>query len=122
MTAATTQGLKLNFLAGWAHHASTRRHVAAAIDWHALLTACSLREAEEALVCPLHGYADANAYYRACTPEIEAIATPLLGIHAEDDPVIGLSSVPLEGGAEAAAAASAQAAAAAKGAFIKMKT
>ena len=78
MNAATTQGLKLNFLAGWAHHASTRRHVAAAIDWHALLTACSLREAEEALLCPLHGYADANAYYRACTPEIEAIATPLL--------------------------------------------
>ena len=95
VNAATTQGLKLNFLAGWAHHASTRRHVAAAIDWNALLTACSLREAEEALLCPLHGYADANAYYRACTPEIEAIATPLLVIHAEDDPVIGLSSVPL---------------------------
>ena len=95
VNAATTQGLKLNFLAGWAHHASTRRHVAAAIDWHALLTACSLREAEEALLCPLHGYADANAYYRACTPDIEAIATPLLVIHAEDDPVIGLSSVPL---------------------------
>ena len=34
--------------------------------------------------------------YRACTPEIEAIATPLLVIHAEDDPVIGLSSVPLD--------------------------
>merc|ERR1712032_763107 len=62
------------------------------------LRACTLRQLEEAIICPLHGYADAEEYYRRNSPlpVMSRIAVPTLIVNAEDDPVIGMETLPLE--------------------------
>jgi len=62
------------------------------------LRACTLRQLEEAIICPLHGYDDAEEYYRKNSPlpVMSRIAVPTLIVNAEDDPVIGAETLPLE--------------------------
>ena len=63
------------------------------IDWRQLAWATSLRQLEAATVCRLHGYADPEDYYAACTPQPEAVTVPWLCVHARDDPVINVEPV-----------------------------
>ena len=63
------------------------------VDWRKLACATSLRELEAASVCKLHGYADPEDYYAACTPQPEAVRVPWLCVHARDDPVINVEPV-----------------------------
>uniref|UniRef100_A0A7S3HL67 Uncharacterized protein n=1 Tax=Spumella elongata TaxID=89044 RepID=A0A7S3HL67_9STRA len=63
-----------------------------------VLTATSLRRLEEASICKLHGYADAEEYYASNSPRpfLQAIAVPTLVVNAQDDPVVGISTLPRE--------------------------
>lgn len=56
----------------------------------------TLREFDDRITAPLHGYSNAADYYRRCScgPHLKAIKHAALVIHARDDPFIPLSSVP----------------------------
>lgn len=77
----------------WLTDASSRQYLTA-VDWSALRRATSLRELEAATICRCNGYADPEDYYAYAQPEISRIATPLLCIHARDDPLIGFNELP----------------------------
>lgn len=51
---------------------------------------------DDALTGPIHGFGDAEGYYRACSSRqfLHAIRTPTLVIHAEDDPFMAPEVVP----------------------------
>lgn len=48
----------------------------------------SFHDFDDALTAPLHGFTDAEHYYRECSsrPRMRNIRTPTLVLHAEDDP------------------------------------
>lgn len=77
--------------------AEARRQLRGRLSWAAVASSApgGLRALEAASICPLHGYADPEDYYAFCKPTIADIATPLLVLHAEDDPVIGAADLPL---------------------------
>lgn len=56
----------------------------------------SLREFDERVTAPLHGFRDADDYYTraACRPYLAGIAAPTLLIHAADDPFMSPGVVP----------------------------
>lgn len=56
----------------------------------------TLREFDDRITAPLHGYDDAADYYRRCScgPHLKAIKHATLIIHACDDPFVPLSCVP----------------------------
>lgn len=56
----------------------------------------SIRDFDEALTAPLHGFSSAADYYHraSCRPRLAAIQCPTDIIHALDDPLIPPSSVP----------------------------
>jgi len=58
----------------------------------------SIREFDETLTAPLHGFSDAADYYQraSCRQRLGAIRCPTDIIHALDDPLIPASSVPLD--------------------------
>lgn len=60
------------------------------------LAARSFREFDEAITAPLHGFADAAAYYRESSagPYLARIRVPTLLIHALDDPIAPAASIP----------------------------
>jgi predicted alpha/beta-fold hydrolase len=60
----------------------------------------SLRQFDDAITAPLHGFADADDYYHRCScrPRLTAIATPALIINAIDDPFIPPDSLPSRNG------------------------
>jgi len=64
----------------------------------AILRATSLRQLEEASICALHGYKDAEEYWTVNSPlsKLQGIAVPTLVVNAEDDPVVSISTLPLE--------------------------
>jgi len=55
----------------------------------------TLRDYDDCIVAPMHGYAGAGAYYEAvsCGPELSRIRVPTLLLHAEDDPMVPWSTV-----------------------------
>ena len=59
------------------------------VDWRALLYATTLRGLEAATICRVNDWADPEKYYAFVTPAIPEIRTPLLVLHAKDDPIIG---------------------------------
>jgi predicted alpha/beta-fold hydrolase len=75
---------------------------AVALDGHvdvgALLRARTLREFDELGTAPLHGFADADDYYRRSSsgPVLDTVAVPTLLVHAADDPFIPAASMPHE--------------------------
>ena len=58
------------------------------VNLDCILEARTLREFDEALTAPLHGFRDANDYYAQCSSGqfISAVRTPTLIIRALDDP------------------------------------
>ncbi|OLQ01372.1 Abhydrolase domain-containing protein 1 [Symbiodinium microadriaticum] len=64
------------------------------VDSASLKSAGSLQEVEQAVVCPLHGYAAVDEYYAAVSPHafLGQIAVPTLILHTEDDPWVPFDS------------------------------
>mmetsp|Transcript_58716 Transcript_58716/g.108312 ORF Transcript_58716/g.108312 Transcript_58716/m.108312 type:complete len:393 (-) Transcript_58716:60-1238(-) len=62
-----------------------------------IVKATSLRRLEEASICKLHGYKDAEDYYTQNSPMkvLARVTVPTLIVHAEDDPVVSVSTIPL---------------------------
>ncbi|MDN5882637.1 MAG: alpha/beta fold hydrolase [Nitrosospira sp.] len=58
----------------------------------------TLREFDDRITAPLHGFTDADDYYKqsSCLPWLQQIAVPTLIINALDDPLIPRSSLPVE--------------------------
>jgi predicted alpha/beta-fold hydrolase len=56
----------------------------------------SLREFDDRITAPLHGFRDANDYYAraTCRPYLTTVAVPTLLIHAADDPFMSPTVVP----------------------------
>lgn len=65
-------------------------------DLEAALEASTLREFDDAVTAPVHGFRDAADYYRRSSsgPVIPEITTPTLVVHARDDPFVPPSSAP----------------------------
>lgn len=61
-----------------------------AFDRRRLLAARTLREFDEVVTAPMHGFADAGDYYRRASsgPRLHAIRRPTLLLGAEDDPIV----------------------------------
>jgi hypothetical protein len=56
----------------------------------------ALRQFDDAITAPLHGFADADDYYGRCScgPRLGDIATPTLIMNAVDDPFVPPDSLP----------------------------
>jgi predicted alpha/beta-fold hydrolase len=67
------------------------------IDASAAVSARSFRAFDDAATAPLHGFADAEEYYRKASSArfVGGIRTPTLLIHGRDDPFIPPESVPV---------------------------
>ncbi len=67
-----------------------------AINTAALKRARSFREFDDAVTAPLHGFTDADDYYRRASsgPWLRSIAVPTRLIQAYDDPFVGPDPVP----------------------------
>lgn len=67
------------------------------IDVEAAVEARSFRAFDDAATAPLHGFADAEDYYRQSSSArfLGAIRTPSLLVHARDDPFLPPESIPV---------------------------
>ena len=61
-------------------------------------TARTIREFDDRLTAPIHGFRDAADYYARCSAKrfVDPVDLPMLLIHARDDPLAPGSSVPVE--------------------------
>lgn len=68
-----------------------------AVDLEAVRAARTLREFDDALTAPLHGFRDAMEYYTLSSsgPRLPEIRRPTLLLHAQDDPFIPFDAVPV---------------------------
>jgi predicted alpha/beta-fold hydrolase len=66
------------------------------IDLQRTIAAKTFREFDDAVTAPLHGFQDADDYYRTCSSKrfLHAIRSPTLVLHSRDDPFLPASSVP----------------------------
>lgn len=66
------------------------------VDLRQLLSARTFRDFDNAGTAPLHGFADADDYYRRSSSAryLRHIRTPTLLVHAEDDPFLPADAVP----------------------------
>jgi hypothetical protein len=66
------------------------------IDVDAAVAARTLREFDERVTAPLHGFDDADAYYTRSSsgPRLGQILTPTLLLHARDDPFLPRDALP----------------------------
>jgi len=73
-----------------------------ACDYEAVVRARTLREFDDAATAPLHGFADAEDYYRRCSSAtvLERIRVPTLVLQAEDDPFLPREALPVRALAE----------------------
>jgi predicted alpha/beta-fold hydrolase len=78
--------------------AGKTRVLAPRIEVARALRARTFREFDDAATAPLHGFRDAEDYYRRSSsgPMIERIDVPTLLVHALNDPFLPASAVPLE--------------------------
>jgi len=78
----------------------TRKAARLTLPWDKRTIAAigSLREFDDRITAPLHGFRDAEDYYAraSCKPYLAAISTPTLVIHAADDPFMSPAVVPAE--------------------------
>jgi uncharacterized protein len=67
-------------------------------DGKAIAAIKSLREFDDRITAPLHGFRGAEDYYAraSCRPYLSVIVTPSLVIHAADDPFMSPAVVPRE--------------------------
>ncbi|MGH8399843.1 MAG: hydrolase [Gammaproteobacteria bacterium] len=58
----------------------------------------TFREFDDQLTAPLHGYKDADDYYRSCSSRffLKNIKVPTLILHSADDPFMSPASLPIE--------------------------
>jgi predicted alpha/beta-fold hydrolase len=68
------------------------------IDLERTIAARTFREFDDAATAPLHGFRDADDYYKTCSSKrfLDAIRSPTLVLHSRDDPFLPASSVPEE--------------------------
>jgi hypothetical protein len=68
------------------------------IDLARVHAARTFREFDDAATAPLHGFADAEDYYRrsSSAPFLAHVRVPTLLLHAADDPFLPSSALPLE--------------------------
>lgn len=68
------------------------------IDLEAALAAQTLRELDEAMTAPVHGFADAEDYYARVSARryLPGIQVPTLVLRAQDDPLISPEDIPHE--------------------------
>jgi hypothetical protein len=68
------------------------------INVPAVKAARMLREFDDAVTAPLHGFADAMDYYTRCSsgPLLGRVDRPLHILHAEDDPMIPVEAIPVD--------------------------
>ena len=61
-------------------------------------SARTLREFDDLLTAPLHGFRDAADYYRRCSSGqfVASVTTPTLFLHSRDDPFAPAASIPVE--------------------------
>jgi hypothetical protein len=66
------------------------------VDLEATLASCTLREFDDAATAPLHGFRDAEAYYRLSSSAayLPGIRVPTLVVHALDDPFLPGDALP----------------------------
>jgi len=69
-----------------------------AYDLEAVRCARTLRDFDEAITAPIHGFRDANDYYRQSSsgPFLAAIRVPTLLLQAMDDPFVPREVIPLD--------------------------
>ena len=67
------------------------------VDVERILAARTLREYDEAATAPLHGFRDAEDYYRKASSKsiLESVRVPAFLIHALDDPFLPADAVPI---------------------------
>jgi len=72
-----------------------RRRFPQMADWQAVARARSLREFDDAFTAPVHGYADAETFWREASagPLLHAIAIPTALLHSANDPIVPVDSV-----------------------------
>ena len=70
--------------------------VAPLVDLKSVRKARTMREFDGLATAPLHGYRDAEHYYRTCSsaPVLRAIRVPTLVLHSRDDPFLPRPAVP----------------------------
>ena len=73
------------------------RHKQSPIDKTAVAQLKSIWAWDEIVTAPLHGFTDANDYYTrsSCYPFLASVSVPTLLVHAEDDPLVPRSAIPL---------------------------
>lgn len=66
------------------------------LNWQALLSSRSLKEFDNHYTAPVHGFTDADEYYRLCSakPLLQQIQRPTLIINAQNDPFMPASALP----------------------------
>ena len=79
----------------WLRDKAARPHLTP-VRWDVLLRATSLRELEAATICTINGFATPEHYYAFAQPDIRRVRTPVLVVHACDDPVIGVCGLPID--------------------------
>ena len=64
----------------------------------AAATARTIREFDDRLTAPIHGFRDAADYYARCSAKrfVASVDLPMLLVHGQDDPLAPGSSVPLD--------------------------
>lgn len=77
-------------LVGGALSLAERVPGAIALPRAAIAKLATIREYDEKIIAPMHGFASADAYYAACSsgPRLHRIATPTHVFAAEDDPMV----------------------------------
>ena len=57
----------------------------------------SIRQFDDLITAPMHDFLHAEDYYQRCSGKafLSQVAKPLLLVHAEDDPFLGASSIPM---------------------------
>ncbi len=90
LDATIAAAAKLTFV----RHASSA--ALANLDWRRVAASMNMSDLAEATVLPLDRcYATPDEYHRSCTPDLSRVAVDMLSIHAVDDPLVPLSTLPL---------------------------
>jgi predicted alpha/beta-fold hydrolase len=98
LDAAIAAAAKLTFLRHAASKALQGASHAGRLNWAKLALAPGMRNLELATIIPLLNprYGDPDDYHKACSPAMRKVAVPLLSIHAADDPLVPVSTLPLD--------------------------
>lgn len=97
------QGLSPRYVAHFLASIKAKLHAKAAlvtplIDLEQALAARTLREIDEAMTAPLHGFASADDYYARSSSRryLPGVQVPTLILRAEDDPLIPAGDIPYD--------------------------